>query len=265
MPRVDVPLAAGTCIPNGNNSRRLDRNRGKVWFWYQRFPGVDALKASLDDALPWFVAVAASGGQGLEDIEQVLGALPEGLPVIVLVVLHRAWNRPTNLREVLGRSCALPVMVASDDERFRPGRVYIGKPEEHLTLAANSLVALIDDPDAIHRNRTADLLFRSVAAHAGSRMIGVVLAGALDDGSRGLAAIHAAGGSTMVVSPSGPPNGMPENAIKYDGPISYVGSAADIGSTVCRLIEGNRHSDAATIHPADYLKHQPGPHEKGLS
>jgi chemotaxis response regulator CheB len=55
-------------------------------------------------------------------------------------------------------------------------------------------------------------------------MIGVVLSGSLDDGSRGLAAIHDAGGMTMVLTPARPPQqGMPENAISYDGPIDLIG------------------------------------------
>ena len=199
-----------------------------------------ALNVSVDGACPWFVAAGASGSDGLEDLKQVLSTFPGDLPAVVLVVLHRAWNRPTHLAEVLKQHCALPVRIATDDQRFIPGHVYIGKPEEHLTLAANSIGTLIDDPDAVHRGRTADLLLRSVAAHAGPKSVGIVLAGALDDGSRGLAAIHAAGGSTMVVTPSGPPRGMPENAIMYDGPISFVGSAADIGATVCCLVQEKR-------------------------
>jgi two-component system, chemotaxis family, protein-glutamate methylesterase/glutaminase len=50
-------------------------------------------------------------------------------------------------------------------------------------------------------------------------MIGVVLSGSLDNGSRGLAAIHKAGSLSMVLTPAGPPDrGMPENAIKFDRP-----------------------------------------------
>jgi chemotaxis response regulator CheB len=84
--------------------------------------------------------------------------------------------------------------------------------------------ALIDDPDRHYGGRTVDLLFKSVAAWAGTRIIGVVLSGSLDDGSRGLAAIHDAGGMTMVLTPARPPQqGMPENAISYDGPIDLIG------------------------------------------
>jgi hypothetical protein len=56
----------------------------------------------------------------------------------------------------------------------------------------------------------------------------------LDDGSRGLAAIHKAGGLSMVLTPAGPPErGMPENAIKFDGPISLIGSSKEIAEAIC--------------------------------
>ena len=112
----------------------------------------------------------------------------------------------------------MPVKVAGDGDKFEVGTVYVGEPTDHLTLAKNSFGLLIDDPGRHHRNRTIDLLFRSVAAHGGKRMIGVVLSGSLDDGSRGLAAINAAGGLSMVLTPWAPPiKGMPENAINFDG------------------------------------------------
>jgi two-component system chemotaxis response regulator CheB len=184
---------------------------------------------------PWIVAIGASGATGLDDIRELLGALPKALPAIVMVVLHRPWDRPTNLRAVLDRTSALPVVTASQGEHVKTGTVYIGGPSEHLTLAADSFGVLISDPDRDHGNRTVDLLFASVAEYAGARMIGVVLSGALDDGSRGLATIHKAGGSTMVLTPSlAPGRGMPENAIGYDGPIDLIGNPTQIAHAICQ-------------------------------
>jgi two-component system chemotaxis response regulator CheB len=182
---------------------------------------------------PWVVAIGASGAQGLADIRELLGALPKALPAIVMVVLHRLWDRPTKLQAVLGYRSSLPVVIASQGECFKIGIVYIGEPSEHLTLAANSFGVLISDPDRQHGNRTVDLLFKSVAEYAGARMIGVVLSGALDDGSRGLAAIHDAGGSTMVLTPSlESGGGMPENAIGYDAPINLIGNPRQIANAI---------------------------------
>jgi two-component system chemotaxis response regulator CheB len=192
-----------------------------------------------NEQVPWIVAVGASGGQGLDDMKQLLGALPGTLRAIVMVVLHRRWHKPTELQAVLARCCALPVMVAVPGERFQAGIVYIGEPSVHLTLAADNFGALIEDPDRTYGNRTVDLLFKSLATYAGTRMIGVVLCGSLDDGSRGLAAIHEAGGITMVLTPVDPPEkGMPENAISYDGPTDLIGNPG-------RLAEGIRAACAS--------------------
>ncbi|MHC2109222.1 chemotaxis protein CheB [Methylobacterium sp. CM6246] len=186
----------------------------------------------------WFVAIGASGADGLDDIRVILRELPPSLNAVVLIVLHRLWDKPSHLAAVLGRVAHMPVCVALDGDRYTPGTAYIGEPADHLTLAANSFGRLVDDPNRTQRNRTVDLLFRSVAAHGGSRIIGVVLSGSLDDGSRGLAAINEIGGLTMVVTPARPPEqGMPENAISYDGPIDLIGSPSEIAQAICAAVQ----------------------------
>ncbi|AWI91738.1 chemotaxis protein CheB [Methylobacterium sp. DM1] len=187
---------------------------------------------------PWFVAIGASGGDGLDDIKAVLRELPSSLNAVVLIVLHRLWDQPSHLAAVLGRAAHMPVCVALNGNRFTPGTAYIGEPADHLALAANSFGRLVNDPARTHRNRTVDLLFRSVAAYGGSRIIGVVLSGSLDDGSRGLAAINEIGGLSMVVTPARPPErGMPENAIAYDGPIDLIGSPSEIARAICAAVQ----------------------------
>jgi chemotaxis response regulator CheB len=71
-------------------------------------------------------------------------------------------------------------------------------------------------------------------------MIGVVLSGSLDDGSRGLAAIHKARGLTMVLDPGHKPRGMQQNAIDFDGPISFIGTAREIAATIDGVLADSR-------------------------
>src|SRR5206468_4325307 len=121
----------------------------------------------------------------------------------------------------------------------RAGCCYIGEPDDHLSLAAKSNVRLVEGTHDKHRNRTVDILFNSVAAHAKRRAIGVVLSGSLDDGSRGLAAIAHAGGATMVLTKQGMAEyGMPENAAGYNGPIDVLGSATIIAREIVRRVSG---------------------------
>jgi two-component system chemotaxis response regulator CheB len=188
---------------------------------------------------PWFVAIGASGSSGMLDIQALLTALTPHVDAVVLIVLHRSFGYPSELHDILARATGMRVVVAKDGERFEPGYCYIGKPAAHLSVALRSFGSLVDDPLASYRNRTVDLLFRSVAAYGGDRTIGVILSGALDDGSRGLAAIHDAGGFTMVLTPSAlsPTDGMPENAISYDGRIDFIGSSVEIAAAIHRLID----------------------------
>lgn len=189
--------------------------------------------ASEQERAPFIVAIGASGGEGLEDIKALLAALPADLPAVVLVVLHRPSDQISHLKEVLSRVSQMPVLVAEEGDRFRAGCCYIGEPDDHLSLAAKSNVRLVEGADDKHRNRTVDILFNSVAAHARERAIGVVLSGSLDDGSRGLAAIAHAGGATMVLTNRGvAEHGMPKNAAAYNGPIDVLGS----GTTIAREI-----------------------------
>jgi two-component system, chemotaxis family, protein-glutamate methylesterase/glutaminase len=190
----------------------------------------------MTERTPWIVALGGSGAEGLQDLRSLLAEW-RNLDAIVMVVLHRPWGAVTQLRAVLQRVSHMPVVIATDDQQLRSGCVYIGEPGSHLTLVAKSLGGLTDDPLRSHRNRTVDLLFNSLADLGGQRVIGVVLSGSLDDGSRGLAAIHEAGGCTMVINRSDQIwPGMPENAMAYDGPIDFIGDTQAIAQAVQRAV-----------------------------
>lgn len=196
----------------------------------RRFAGLLPLKAGQ------CVAIGASGKRGLEDIRLLLSLLPYPLAASFLVVLHRPFDQVSHLRDVLARSTPMPVTIAEEGETLMLGACYIGEPACHLTLLGQSTASMI--PDSLHqfRNRTIDILFYSVARYAGARAIGVVLSGALDDGARGLSAIHAAGGVTMVVAPRATGEiGMPENAIGFDGHVDVIGSPVRIAHEISRL------------------------------
>ncbi|MGI4746825.1 MAG: chemotaxis protein CheB [Janthinobacterium lividum] len=184
--------------------------------------------------LPIFVAIGASGSEGLDDIRDLLGELPASLDAIVMVVLHRPSDQISHLRDVLARSTKMPVLIATETESLKPGTCYIGAPDEHLTLVDTNLAHMVPGENNQLRNRTVDTLFNSLAQHAGNRTMGIVLSGWLSDGSRGLAAIHAEGGLTMVLDPGYKARGMQQNAIDFDGPISLIGTGSEIAALIIK-------------------------------
>jgi two-component system chemotaxis response regulator CheB len=185
----------------------------------------------------WIIAIGASGGPGLEDICDLLSVLPRDLDAVVLIVLHRPWDQASNLAEVLSKRSQMAVAVAGQGEFLVLGTAYIGEPSIHLTLLENTFALLTADRARLYGDRTIDLLFQSVADCGGNKTIGVVLSGSLDDGSRGLSAIHHAGGQTMALRPSSLlGHGMPENAIAFDGPVSVIGSGSELAAAIIRLV-----------------------------
>ena len=190
---------------------------------------------------PFFIAIGASGSEGMTDMVMLLRLLPKPVHAVVLAVLHRPFHKVSYLRDILARDCGMPVVVAEEAERFVPGTCYIGEPDGHLTLATDAQASLVTGQADRLRNRTVDTLFNSVAAFSPGRAIGIILSGSLDDGSRGLAAIRVAQGLTMVLDPSHKSRGMQQNAIEHDGPVDLVGTACMIAEMVGRVTTEARH------------------------
>jgi two-component system chemotaxis response regulator CheB len=129
------------------------------------------------------VGIAASTG-GPAAVARVLGQLGD-LRAAVLVVQHIDERFLDGFCELLRRSSALPVEMATDGMALREGCVHIAPAGVHLALGRSRRVAVATEPPSLHRP-SADVLFRSIALHAGSAGVGVVLTGMGDDGAAGL-------------------------------------------------------------------------------
>jgi two-component system chemotaxis response regulator CheB len=137
------------------------------------------------------VALAASTG-GPSVLATILSGLG-GLSAPVLVVQHLHPDFTRGLFDWLARESALPVHIAEHDQPALPGHAYLSPGGLHLRLAANQRLELSGTPATIHCP-SADQLFLSVAAQAGSGAVGVILTGMGEDGAQGLLEIHSQGG-----------------------------------------------------------------------
>jgi hypothetical protein len=78
--------------------------------------------------------------------------------------------------------------MVSRGEPILRGRIYVAPPNRHLTIDASN-VKVIFGPRVNGARPAIDPLFYSAAKHFGSRVIGVILTGRLDDGVAGLLAV----------------------------------------------------------------------------
>lgn len=188
---------------------------------------------------PDIIAIGASAG-GVEAIPQLLKRLPRNLPASILVVLHRPIAQTSHLLEILARNGRHHVVIPGEGEALKHGICYLGEPDMHLVVGPDTRFHLL--PDHFYRAHNIDALFSSLAQNAGKRTIGVILSGALKDGSFGLRAIKYAGGIAMVQSPEEAqyPD-MPLNAIKHDGPVDLIAPIDDLAMKISRPVGAGPH------------------------
>ncbi len=171
------------------------------------------LRADAQAAASWDAIVIGGSSGAIDALNVLLPALPAGLRAGVIVVLHLPCDRRSLLPDIFGYRCALPVLEAQDQQLIQPGNVYFGPPGYHLLVDRGPRLALSIDPPVNFSRPSIDVLFQSAADCYGDRLLGVLLSGANEDGAEGLAAIHAAGGCTLVQSPaSAPVPTMPQAA-----------------------------------------------------
>jgi two-component system, chemotaxis family, protein-glutamate methylesterase/glutaminase len=179
------------------------------------------------------VVVGASAG-GVEALADLTASLPPDLPAAVFVVLHLPSTRTSALPDILSRRGPLPATHVKDGEPIEPGRVYVAPPDHHVLLRSGH-VHLARGPRENGHRPAVDPLFRSAAREYASRVIGVVLSGALDDGTAGLAAIKTRGGLAVVQEPADALYpGMPTSALEHVR-VDHVQPAAAMGELLARL------------------------------
>jgi two-component system chemotaxis response regulator CheB len=147
------------------------------------------------------VVIGASAG-GVEALSILLPALPANAAAALFVVLHLPRDRPSLLADIFARKCLLDVREAVDKEPIVPGTVYFAPTNYHLLLDDGPQLALSVDDLVNHSRPSIDVLFESAAEVYRSRLLGIILTGANEDGAQGLAAVHDAGGLTVVQEPA---------------------------------------------------------------
>jgi two-component system, chemotaxis family, protein-glutamate methylesterase/glutaminase len=133
----------------------------------------------------------------------------------------------TRLPGILERAGRLPAIEVVGVERLEPGRIHVAAPDRHLVVEPGTVRSVVGPKENRHRP-SIDVLFRSAAATYGSRVVAVVLTGALGDGTAGLVAVHEAGGLTVVqdpdeaAQPSMPMRALREATVDHCLPIAGI-------------------------------------------
>ena len=193
------------------------------------------------------VLIGGSAG-ALSVLRTILGGLPADLPVIMAVVLHRSATFESQLPQLLGSTCRLPVREPADDEIIRPGHVYIAPRDVHMTVDQDRW-RLTRGPKLHWLRPAVDPLFTSAAAQFGKRVVGTLLSGGGWDGVSGLIAIKALGGLAIAQDPDEATHeSMPVHAIRDDH-VDSVLRAGQIADAIEALVNGRPHASLSSGGP----------------
>ncbi|WP_202841837.1 protein-glutamate methylesterase/protein-glutamine glutaminase [Luteimonas saliphila] len=145
------------------------------------------------------LAIGASTG-GTEAIREVLAQMPADAPATVIVQhIPAAFSGP--FAERLDRHSRMTVAEAVDQQPLLAGHAYVAPGGRHLRVVRSGArwICRLGDDDPVRRHRpSVDVLFQSVAAHAGRNASAALLTGMGDDGAAGLMALRRAGARTIA-------------------------------------------------------------------
>jgi two-component system, chemotaxis family, protein-glutamate methylesterase/glutaminase len=174
------------------------------------------------------IIVIGSSAGGVDALTKLVNQLPANLPASIFTVLHIPARSPSFLPDILSRSGPLPAIHPADGEEITHGHIYIAPPDQHL-LIERGYVRIIRGPRENRHRPAIDPTFRSAALAYGPRVVGVILTGALGDGTAGLLAIKQCGGIAVVqdphdaLYPSMPLNALANVQVDHMVPLALIG------------------------------------------
>lgn len=180
------------------------------------------------------VAIGTSTG-GTIALEEVLTKLPRDKTPGIVIVQHMPEKFTETFAKRLDSICEISVREAKDGDRVVRGLALIAPGNRHMTVkrsGAQYYVEVMDGPLVNRHKPSVDVLFRSVARHAGKNAKGIIMTGMGDDGASGLLEMKEAGADTIAQNEeSSVVFGMPKEAIKR-GSANHILPLTEIYKTI---------------------------------
>lgn len=199
----------------------------------------------------FIITIGASAG-GLNAMAEVVTLLPEKINAAVFIVLHLSKiGLGDFLIHRLQKYTAYTCKIAKNGEKIEVDHIYIAPPDEHLLVKEGEIV--IGQGPAENRWRpSVDVLFRSSAASYGSRVIGIILTGFLNDGTLGMWAIKRSGGNCIVQDPNQAEYPDMPLSVLENMEVDYCIPLQKIGETIRTIAESSK--PAINTVPFEMLK-----------
>jgi two-component system CheB/CheR fusion protein len=199
------------------------------------------------------VGIGASAG-GLDAVKEFLKALPAKSGMAFVFIQHLSPDHESTLPDLLQKVTPFPVQSITDNIHLEQDHLYI-IPQNKIVTTQDGILKLAPLDKKNKHNNTIDLFFSSLGVVHQSYAVGIVLSGALNDGTLGLQVIKSYGGLTFAQDEgSAAFDSMPKSAVNA-GVVDFVLPPAQIAQ---RLIEINHpfHSEYSQIEITETVPEQ---------
>jgi two-component system, chemotaxis family, protein-glutamate methylesterase/glutaminase len=159
-------------------------------------------------------------------VRNLLGSLPEGFRIPIVLCLHRLKAEKSGFDDSLNLVSRIPVIEPMDKQPVAEGYVYLGPANYHLLIEKNRTFALSIGAEENYSRPAIDCTFDTAADAFGKRLIVILLSGANVDGAQGIRNAFLKGALTIVQDPEEALfKIMPEAALKLFTPHKILTSS----------------------------------------
>lgn len=181
--------------------------------------------------------VIGSSTGGPKALQDILPALPAGLPVPCLIVQHMPSTFTRPFADRLDGLCQVHVKEAEQGEPLKAGTVYIAPGGIHMLYGIRGpkgCVELSPEPVSSLHRPSVDVLFQSVADQYRGQVLATILTGMGADGAKGMEQLKRKGAHTLAESEeSCVVYGMPRAAVER-GCVDVIAPLPDIAGHLRR-------------------------------
>ena len=182
------------------------------------------------------IVIGVSSG-GMNALKFIFSALPAGFSIPIIIVQHVSARSDNEWIKLLNDKSNLTIKEADEKEKIEIGNVYIAPANYHLLIESDKTFSLTIDERVNFARPSIDVLFESAAEAYKNKLIGIVLTGSNNDGTKGIKRIKELGGMVVIQDPeTSESSTMPASAIAAIQP-DYILSLEKIVQLLIKLTQ----------------------------
>lgn len=175
------------------------------------------------------LVVGTSAG-GMRALKEIISGIGNSFRLPMIIVQHLHANSDSFLAHYLNSLSSFTVKEAEDKEKILEGTGYLAPANYHLLIEYDRTLSLNTDERINYSRPSIDVLFTSAADVYSSKLIGMILTGANNDGVHGMMKIKKAGGLTIVQDPQNAEADYMPRAVIQEVSVDHILPLEKIGS-----------------------------------